>query len=337
MHIRPIDLDNDAEKHAFYLAFRTAELAENPARPVWSEADLMVMFTDPDDAEEPAAFGAFHDGPDEALLGGAFSFYPLLDNTGMVYSAVFVAPEHQGHGLGSELLRHLVSEASARGRSTVIVGSMYSFSRRDDHGFRRFAERHGFTLANFEINRRLELPVPNQQLQVWADEAAPHHGDYRIETFNDMIPDELLPSYCHVVNQLVLDAPTGDLDLEAEQVTPEVWRQRQARNAKVGLHRYDTVAIDASGDVVAVTTLALPSGDEVNVHQWATIVLRGHRGHRLGLAIKTRNLQVLQQSHPERSYVFTSNSEDNGHMVEINERMGFEPLELVAEFQRKLA
>jgi hypothetical protein len=70
--------------------------------------------------------------------------------------------------------------------------------------------------------------------------------------------------------------------------------------------------------------------------QWGTIVHPDHRGHRLGMAVKARNLRALQEAYPDRSRVVTHNSEQNDHMLAINIAMGFEPVELSVEFQRKL-
>jgi hypothetical protein len=85
-----------------------------------------------------------------------------------------------------------------------------------------------------------------------------------------------------------------------------------------------------------VTTLGIMAEEVDKVHQWATIVNREHRGHRLGLAIKAANLRAVQRAFPERTAVYTSNSEQNDNMVAINEKMGFRPVELFVEFQRKL-
>jgi GNAT superfamily N-acetyltransferase len=269
------------------------------------------------------------------LFGGGLIFFPQLDNLEKSYTGLAISPEHQRRGAGGAVLEHLVSRARAYGRSTVLLESQYPFDRRHDHGHRRFAERHGFAVASVEVSRRMPLPVPEEQLQAWIDEAAPHHTDYRIETFEE-IPDELLPSVCYVVNQLALDAPTGDIDFEAEQITPEIRRDSNARFKKSGGSKLETVAIDKDGQAVAVTTLGIMAGEADKVHQWATIVNREHRGHRLGLAVKAANLRAVQRAYPERTAVYTSNHEDNAHMVSINEKMGFVPIELFVEFQRKL-
>ena len=60
------------------------------------------------------------------------------------------------------------------------------------------------------------LPVPDEQIQEWIDEAAPHHEGYTIETFVDEVPDDLVESLCVLLGQLAVDAPTGAVDFEEE-------------------------------------------------------------------------------------------------------------------------
>ncbi len=336
MRIRELNLDDAAEIHSFYTVFRDAELAENADRPVWHEEVMAAHFLSPAEDEDALAFAAFDDDTDGRLVGAAFVFYPLLDNTTKTYTGVFVAPQERGRGIGSALVEHVAERVRADGRTVILGEATYGFDRRDDHPYRRFAERRGFAVASTEVVRRLDLPVPEARIQEWLDEAAPFHRDYRIAAFVDGTPDELLPSVCSVVNQLALDAPTGDIDMEAEQITPEIRRAHDERNKLAGLTRYETVAIDATGSAVAVTTLVLHRSDPQKAHQWATIVQREHRGHRLGLAVKAHNLRAVQRDHPECTLVSTCNEEHNDPMVGINERMGFVPVELLVELQRKL-
>lgn len=336
MHIRPIDLAN-GEPRDFYTIYRAACLVDNPDRPVWPEPDMIADFTMPSDDQIAMPFGAFDDDSGRgSMVGAAFAFYPVLDNVTKAYTGVFVAPDQRGRGIGGAMVRYVVDRARVDGRCVILSDATYGFDRREDHPYRRFAERHGFAVASTEVCRRLELPVADDVVDAWIADAGPHHGAYRIETFSGVVPDALLPSMCHVVNQLALDAPTGDIEMEAEQITPEVLRQHVARNAAAGLTRYDTVAIDDTGSAVAVTTLAISAGEPTRMQQWATIVAKEHRGHRLGLAVKARNLRVAQRAHPGCTVVFTCNAESNGPMVDINEHMGFQPFELLVEFQKKL-
>jgi RimJ/RimL family protein N-acetyltransferase len=104
----------------------------------------------------------------------------------------------------------------------------------------------------------------------------------------------------------------------------------------MGISMYWALAIDGSGRTVAFTGLAVPEAPRDLVEQGGTLVLRGHRGHRLGLAVKAANLAAVQGEHPERTRVNTQNAEVNAPMVAINEKMGFRPVELALEFQRAL-
>lgn len=334
MDIRPIDVFDDAEFGRSYQVWRAAETFERPDAPVLAEPELAIFFRRPDHGERWYAFAAWEG---DEMVGVAHAVEPLLDNTTMSFNGVYVEPGRRGHGIGSALVEFLVERTRQSGRTVMLAEASYPFDRREDHPYRRFAEKHGFALANTEVERRLDLPVPDEQLQEWIDEAAEHHQGYSIETFVAPLPERVVAGYCHVTNQLSVDAPTGDIDFEAEGMTPEVLRNREQAMKEAGRTVYHTLALDADGTVVAATTLAVPELDPGRVFQWATLVLREHRGHRLGLAIKAHNLRAVQHDNPDRTAVFTGNSEVNAQMVGINERIGFKPVELLGMFQRKLA
>jgi len=68
-------------------------------------------------------------------------------------------------------------------------------------------------------------------------------------------------------------------------------------------------------------------------YQWDTIVRGEHRGHRLGLLVKAANLQQLREQMPAVRWLNTWNAADNRHMVPINDRLGFRPMEHWQEWQ----
>ncbi len=88
--------------------------------------------------------------------------------------------------------------------------------------------------------------------------------------------------------------------------------------------------------MVAQSTLALSLEESTTVYQWGTFVHREHRGHRLGLATKAVNLRAVQAARDDLTLVTTQNGETNDYMVSINERMGFRPIEVTAEFVKRL-
>lgn len=336
VEIRALRAGDDLELREMYDALREALLHENPARPMWSLEVFTAMIREPDDDIAFEAWvAADADGGTPRVHGSCFVVRPLNDNRQMAFVGLSVRPDMARQGIGAAFVERVVGSAAEHGRSLVLADAMYRFEDRDDHGYRRFAERHGFQVASTEVTRRLDLPVSEDQLQAWIDEAAPFHADYRIETFNE-IPDELLQSVCDVENQLALDAPTGDVEFEAQSRTPEHRRQARERNRASGVTSFETVAVEPSGRVVAVTSIDVARGEGGDVRQGGTIVARAHRGHRLGLAIKAANLRAAQRAFPERTAVHTSNHEDNANMVAINERMGFRPMELHVQFLRAL-
>ncbi len=336
MRIREIDVNDDVVFGQFFAIMKDAETFERPDAPMWSEHEAAVMFRHEEPDERWTSYAAFDDDDDETMIGIGAVVLTLLDNTDKAFLGVDVAPDMRRRGIGSALLSFLEDRAREADRTVLLTESNISFATRESHPYRRFAENRGYSLANVEVRRRLRLPVPAEQLQAWADEAAPHHADYRIETFVDDLPDELLESYCYLNNQLALDSPTGEIDFEAESMTPETFRMRQQMVKEQGRTVYETLALDDDGQAVAHSTLAVPKDDPITVFQWGTLVRKDHRGHRLGLATKVANLRAMQAARPEREQIFTTNAEDNDTMVAINVKMGFEPIELLAEFQRKL-
>ncbi|MGI8434728.1 MAG: GNAT family N-acetyltransferase [Nocardioidaceae bacterium] len=334
MHIRPLEVSADEEFADFYAIERDAELFDRPDAPFASAHEERVFLLQADPFERITAYAAF-DG--DRMVGAALTAFTLLDNTDKGFVQVDVAPPLRRRGIGSALVEHLVELCRQAERDTVLAQCWVPLEQRDSHPDALFASKNGFELANVEIRRQLELPVPMEQLDAWSVEAATHHRNYGLLTFVDQIPDALLPSLCEVSNQLAVDAPTGTLEFEVEGLTPEVHKIRQAILEEQDRSVFTTLALDPSGGrTVAFSTLMVPRRQQRVVHQWGTLVDRAHRGHRLGLAVKAANLRAVQTSYPDRRVAETTNAETNAPMVAINEKMGFAPVELLTEFQRKL-
>jgi hypothetical protein len=62
-------------------------------------------------------------------------------------------------------------------------------------------------------------------------------------------------------------------------------------------------------------------------NQQHTVVARPHRGHRLGLLVKTVMLDRLAAAEPGMRHILTGNAAVNDYMIAINEALGFEILE----------
>jgi GNAT superfamily N-acetyltransferase len=333
VEIRPVDLGSDESMRAFYATLRSGETYGRVDPPYPTERVLITWFRDETRLEKMTAHAAYF-GTD--VVGAGFLACPQLDNLEKAWIGIGVPPEYRRRGVGSALVEHLTTQARAADRQTMLAEAWIPFGATDDHPYRRFAEQHGFTLANVEVRRDLALPVSDRLLGSIESEIAPYVGSYRLETHENEIPDELVDSFCALVNLLPVEAPTGDIAFEPEAMTPADLRDREANSRKANMHTFASVGIDVDGGVVAYTSFAVSLDEPHKVHQWGTLVHPKHRGHRLGYAVKTRNLRVLQRDHPEATVVTTCNAEQNPYMVGINERLGYKPLEYVVALQRKL-
>jgi GNAT superfamily N-acetyltransferase len=334
--IRALDdtaVADDVLMRDFYDLHRRAELHGREHAPFWEFREFLGAFRSSDSGERQELFAAY-DG--DRMVGNAVLWSFLLDNTDKAAFMLCVDVPERRRGIGRALAERLEQTAKDDKRSMVLANAMLPFEGRDGHPYRRFAEACGYELVNFEVARHLALPVSDEQIQEWIDEAAPHHEGYAIETFVGAVPDDLLESLCVLLAQLIVDAPTGAIDFEEETMTPQRYAEMVETTAAMGRARYETIALTPDRQVVAQSTLAMSLEENTKVYQWGTFVHREHRGHKLGLATKAVNLRAVQKARDDLSLVVTQNAETNDYMVAINERMGFLPIEIAGEFVKRL-
>jgi GNAT superfamily N-acetyltransferase len=334
--IRVLDetaLADDEVMRDFYDLSRRAELLGRPHAPFWEFGEFLGAFRSTDSGERQELFAAY-DG--DRMIGNAVLWSFLLDNTDKAFFHLSVDVPERRRGIGRALAQRLEQTAEDDGRSLILAGAILPFDDREGHAHQRFAEACGYELSNYEVVRHLTLPVPDEQIQEWIDEAAPHHRGYTVETFVGAVPDDLVESLCALLAQLAVDAPTGAVDFEEESITPQRYAEMVATTTAMGRARYETVALTPDRQVVAQSTLAMSMEQSTEVYQWGTFVHREHRGHKLGLATKAVNLRAVQAVRGDLTLVTTQNAETNGYMVSINERMGFRPIEVAAEYVKRL-
>lgn len=263
---------------------------------------------------------------------------PLLDNRELAEVSVHTAPEHRRRGHGSRMLAHVEAFVRAQGRTILVGESVWAYAGGASGAGQpgpEFAAARGYALALGDVKRVLALPVPEQVLDDLAREAAARHSGYRLRSWSGPVPDDLLVGWARLTSSLSAEAPMGELEWEAETPDPAVVREREALAAQQGRTKYNTVALDAAGAVVAYSDLATTVHEPGKAYQWGTLVDPAARGHRLGLAVKVANLRLLQAERPDITLLTTYNAEVNARMVGVNERLGFTPVARLGEFQKR--
>ena len=254
---------------------------------------------------------------------------------------VRVLPEFQGRGIGQALADRVEGLARDLGVTRMIHYGV-SASGGDDQleaatGFGsvprgnrevRFLLQRGWTLEQVERGSRLSLPVDADDLARRLAEATAASGpDYRVHEWRVPTPERWQQDLADLYTRMSIDAPQGELDEPEDTWTVERLVQREGGVADSAIALF-TAAVEhvPSGRLVGFTQFKVPNAPGSVVSQWDTIVLREHRGHRLGMLLKLANFDHLQRVSPGHASIVTWNAEENRHMLAVNEAVGFTPI-----------
>lgn len=338
VRVARVDVFDDAGLAAWHASSVSTQKHDRLDPVFWPLGELTAAYRDPSSTYRHLLFAAIEDG---TMLGTANVGLPLRDNLTLCEADVQVCPEHRRRGIGTALYEALSDACRSDGRKSAMAGVVgpYPEAGAPTPPGVPFAERHGFTRRNAEVRRRLRLPIPLKHLDEFLDGTAPCRAAYRLESWEGRCPERYAEQYAQLQGLLAVEAPTGDLEFEQEVYDVERLRNDENRLVAMGQRWFTTVAVAPDGTLAGHTQLGVPSEiqDADNAYQWATLILRAHRGHRLGLAVKALNHRAAQKAIPGlRRSINTWNAEQNKWMISVNEALGYEPVDLYMEFQGDL-
>jgi RimJ/RimL family protein N-acetyltransferase len=329
--IRKIDPQDEAMLHRWWELAAAVDRVDRPWSWFMAWETAKAAFQAPSSAWDRILFGAFDD---DRLVGGTSLQLSMHDNTHTANLWVFVAVERRRRGVGSALLEHATELMRARDRRTLLT-VVYVPDAVEVPGM-PFAKRHGFEVGLVDGTKLADLPATEPTWAALAGQAAPYHTDYRLVTYHDVVPEELVAGYCALNASFNEEAPMGDLDLEPEVYDEARVREKEQLFRATYRHEVATLAVAPDGTVAGFTEAMVSEHAPERAMQGGTLVARAHRGHRLGLAMKVANLRALRERYPEVVRVVTGNADVNAHMNAINERLGFHEVEQCLELQKRI-
>jgi GNAT superfamily N-acetyltransferase len=278
--------------------------------------------------DEHVTFVVGFDG--DAPVATACLAMPLLDNLQGVNLEVHVHPEHRRRGHGRAMLHGALDRVREAGRSRVFVQAPWTADGEEGPGFPLLREVGAHEVL-VDVRRLLDLRAFPP-----ADPVEPPAG-YRLVQFDERAPDDLVDGLAYLLHRMVLDSPMGDMDYEPEKWDAARYRDNEAAIVDRHRTRLGTAVVDeATGEVAGVTELGKNAHRHDVAFQWSTIVRPDHRGHGLGMVLKSWNHRQLTERHPEARWVNTWNAASNSHMIAVNEALGFQPAERWSEWQLDL-
>ena len=175
-----------------------------------------------------------------------------------------------------------------------------------------------------DVQRVMDVrAMADEQLARLRETAEQAAAGYSLMSWTGLVPEDFLDQAAALFAALN-DAPHDP------HVAPAVWdaqRVRERVNAlrsHYGLRTYAIAAVKGNtGEPAGVTEVAVDPADPGWGHQMLTGVTREHRGHRLGLLVKTAMVQWLRATEPTLERIQTWNAESNRYMIAVNEALGY--------------
>jgi GNAT superfamily N-acetyltransferase len=333
--VRPVDPGDEAAFDAWYAILRATDLERWPELGGWTRREVHALVGARDGATEYLCLAAVD--PSGATVGIGLSELPRRDNIHGASLDVRVLRAHRRQGVGTAIVAETQRRVAAEGRMVLNGLVELPSALLDAAPATSFAHRLGFVAMQTGNRRHLVVPIDPERRARLLSEVERATLGYRTLAFVSPWPKEYLDDQCALSRRMSTDAPSGDAHHEEETWDAARVEESDRLLAKQGLTKLVAVAQHLeSGRLVAFSELVLPQDHPHEAWQWATLVLREHRGHRLGLAVKLANLDLLAATAPEARVVTTGNAQENAPMIAVNDMLGFEVVATGTFWQKEL-
>lgn len=328
----------DADEFREFTRVRNAVYREISGRDddALSPEELLPFFQ-PDPEQIRCVWVVLVDG---RLIGRASIDMPLEDGSNVAFWLIELLAAHHGRGIGTAAYALVEQTARDHGRTVLQSWAQHpdapgprlepptGFGSIPEDRVARFYLRNGYTLEQIERESALDLAASVDDVARLMKEASAKAGGYRVVQWRVPTPAEWVDGYAWMKSRMSTDTPMGALEFDEE-----AWdAARVARHDRKTLDGGRTMLVTAaqhigSGDLVAFNELVIGADASGPSHQEDTLVLKEHRGHRLGQLVKCAGLTTWRRDiAPDSPRVITYNAEENRPMLDINEAIGFVPV-----------
>ncbi len=317
MRIKQVDLADADTIRACFEVFLAAQRADEPDGPFFTERPFRGWLTTGWGGNPREVWLA--EGIAEGTVAGWYLLeLPDLENLDQTELTLVVHPAQRRRGIGRALLKHAATRAAEHGRSVLTAPTRLGG---DGEAFARAA---GAGQGLVDVQRVMDIRATGDdelaRLRASAEEKA---SDYSLVSWTGLVPEEFIEQAAGLfaaLNDAPHDPETAPAVWDAERVRERVNDLRPL----YGLRIYSIAARhDATGELAALTEVAVDPADPGWGHQMLTGVTRAHRGHRLGLLVKVAMAEWLQTAEPELERIDTWNAQSNEYMIAVNEALGY--------------
>jgi len=268
--------------------------------------------------------------------------WSTAEGTNVSWVFADVLPAYRNRGIGAALFDHVERQALASGRTILQTDAIHTSIDGGERiapptGFGdvpaadpgvRFLRKHGYTLEQIGRISFLDLPVDPATLASHRAAAEAKAGpDYQLLSWVGLTPEQWRADLAYLKNRMSVDEPSAGLEIDEESWDEARVVAHDETGIAGGRPLLVTVALHVpSGRLVGINELSVANDRTRPVGQEDTLVLKEHRGHRLGMLLKVANLQELARYAPDAPLVYTFNAEENRPMLDVNEAVGFRPV-----------
>jgi RimJ/RimL family protein N-acetyltransferase len=264
-------------------------------------------------------------------VGCYLLWLPDRENRQNAFISLNVARACRRQGLGTALAGHAAGQAEQAGRTLLM-----SDTRVGAPGT-AFAQACGARAGIQEVRRVLDVNADLlARVAGLRASAEQHAAGYSLRSWSGMTPDGLLEQVSALHNAME-DAP-HDASVEPLRWDADRVRKEELQDIEAGMRTNSVAALaNDSGEMAALTQVYVDPDQPDWGYQGVTAVTRAHRGHRLGMLVKTEMLKRLSELEPRISAVETGNAGSNQYMIAVNEQLGFRVTDTFQNWEIEIA